>query len=259
MDDSLEAKVIELHLRHQTQDEIASVLRTSKSRVSRSVREFHETGLIPTAFRIGRPSKATGILVGYIKTRTIQDPSISGASLSAEISAQFRGSLSRTAIDVIRPGQRLKYRPIRHDQALTAAHIEDRLAFWSKMLPLRKDFLLIHLSDEAPRTLSKDEPLLHECLTIRLRWKRLSKEWGTRTAAQLKNRWYQALRRQLESHGRNTALLLSILSRSGGTYRCLKSPLPQGEVPEIMKHRLYRSLHPEIDPHLSKKFCRRVM
>jgi DNA-binding transcriptional regulator GbsR (MarR family) len=74
MEDSLEAKIIELRLRHQTQDEIALAFQTSKSRVSRPVREFHETGLIPTALRIRGPSKATSILAGYIETRTIQDP-----------------------------------------------------------------------------------------------------------------------------------------------------------------------------------------
>jgi hypothetical protein len=36
MDDFLEAKTVELHLRHQRYDEIAAILHTSKTRVSRS-------------------------------------------------------------------------------------------------------------------------------------------------------------------------------------------------------------------------------
>jgi hypothetical protein len=63
---------------------------------------------------------------------------------------------SRTVTNVIPPGQRFKYHAIRHDQALTAADIEDRLAFSGKLLRLRKDFWLIHFSDESGFILGDD-------------------------------------------------------------------------------------------------------
>jgi hypothetical protein len=75
------AKFVELHFRHCTQNETAAVLHTCKTRVSRSIQQFQETGLIANALRIGRPSKPTGEFVGLVDARTIQDPSLSGESL----------------------------------------------------------------------------------------------------------------------------------------------------------------------------------
>jgi hypothetical protein len=40
----------------------------------------------------------------------------------------------------------------------------------------------------APWTAGEDEQLLHEYLTRGPKWKRIAKEWGTRSAVQLKNR-----------------------------------------------------------------------
>jgi transposase len=108
MDESVEARVIDLHLRHHTQDEIDAALHTSKTRVSRSVRHLHEIALIPNALRVGRPSKVTGELASYIEARTIQTPSTSGESLSVEISEHFGVSLSRTAVNGIRSGRCFK-------------------------------------------------------------------------------------------------------------------------------------------------------
>jgi hypothetical protein len=58
MSDSLEAKIIELHLRHYTHDEIIAVLETGKPRLSRCIRQFHQTALIPDA--------STGTLTIYM-------------------------------------------------------------------------------------------------------------------------------------------------------------------------------------------------
>jgi hypothetical protein len=55
--DLVEAKIIELHLGHHTQDQIVAFLRTRKPRVSRCIRAFHRSGVIPNALRIGGPSK----------------------------------------------------------------------------------------------------------------------------------------------------------------------------------------------------------
>jgi transposase len=94
----MQARVIELHLRHHTQDEIAAALRSSKTRVSRLIRHFHETGLIPNALRGGRPSKITGELASYVEARIIQTPSISGESLFGDLGDALRKSNSGSTI-----------------------------------------------------------------------------------------------------------------------------------------------------------------
>jgi hypothetical protein len=80
--DLVEAKIVELNLRHYRQDKIATAIHKSKPRVSRSIRYFPETGLIPDALPVGRSSKVTSELASYIEARTNQEPSISGESLS---------------------------------------------------------------------------------------------------------------------------------------------------------------------------------
>jgi hypothetical protein len=57
MSTSIEAQIIQLHLRHFTQDQITAALRTGKPRVSRCIRDFWQTGITPKARRIGRLRK----------------------------------------------------------------------------------------------------------------------------------------------------------------------------------------------------------
>jgi transposase len=109
MNDLVDTNIVELYHPRYTHDEITATLHTSKTRVSRSIRHFHETGLIPDALCVGRPSKVTSELASYIEARTIQEQSISGESLSGEISHEF--NILRTAADLIRVGQRFKYQP----------------------------------------------------------------------------------------------------------------------------------------------------
>jgi hypothetical protein len=79
---STEAKIIELYLRHCTQDEIAMILKTGHTRLSRAIREFKTPGIIPDTLRIGRPQKATSELAAFIEVLTIQQPSLAATRLS---------------------------------------------------------------------------------------------------------------------------------------------------------------------------------
>jgi transposase len=79
-----EAKIIELYLRHCTQDEIAMILKKGHSRVSRAIREFKTTGIIPETPRIGRTQTATSELAAFIEVRTIQQPLLAATRLCDE-------------------------------------------------------------------------------------------------------------------------------------------------------------------------------
>jgi predicted transcriptional regulator len=79
---STEAKIIELYLRHCTQDEIAMILKAGQTRVSTAIREFKTSGVIPDTLRIGRPQKTTSELATFIEARTIQQPSLAATRLS---------------------------------------------------------------------------------------------------------------------------------------------------------------------------------
>jgi hypothetical protein len=55
---------------------------------------FHEASLIPEALHVGRPDKGPSEFASYNEVRMIQEPSISGESLSEEISDEPGISLS---------------------------------------------------------------------------------------------------------------------------------------------------------------------
>jgi hypothetical protein len=81
MANSVETKIVELHLSHCTQHKTAVVLHLSKIRVPRLIQYFHYIGRITKALRILRPSKRIGELAGLIDSRTIQGRSVSTKSL----------------------------------------------------------------------------------------------------------------------------------------------------------------------------------
>jgi hypothetical protein len=78
----MESFWIELYLRHCTQDEIAMILKTGHTRVSRAIREFKISGIIHDTLRIGRPQRATSELAAFIEARTIQQPWLAATRLS---------------------------------------------------------------------------------------------------------------------------------------------------------------------------------
>jgi hypothetical protein len=60
----------------------------------------------------------------------------------------------------------------------------------------------------------EDHRLIHDWLVVGPRWKQLSKTWGTRSAGQLKNRWYQMLRHRIQDRLMDTENLARFLQRS---------------------------------------------
>jgi hypothetical protein len=52
------------------------ILKTGHTRVSRAIRVFKISGIIPDTLRIGRPQKAASELAAFIEARTIQQPSL---------------------------------------------------------------------------------------------------------------------------------------------------------------------------------------
>jgi hypothetical protein len=68
----VEAKNIELHLGHHTQDQIVPLLKTGKPWLSRCTQEFHRSGIIPNALGIGLPLKGSSELVTFIEACTLE-------------------------------------------------------------------------------------------------------------------------------------------------------------------------------------------
>jgi transposase len=157
MEGPTEANIIELHLRHLTQDEIATTLRVGHTRVARAIREFRCSGTIPNCLRIGRPRKMTSDLAAFVEARTIQQPTLSARGLANEIDDHFGVKLSPTTINTVRGNLRFKYRPPRHNQIVTASHAAARIAFCDKMLAMPEVLPRIHFSDESRVVLGDDK------------------------------------------------------------------------------------------------------
>jgi hypothetical protein len=143
---------------------------------------------------VGRPTTVTSELTSGIEARTIQEPPITGESLSREICNEFGVSPSRTAVNVIRIRQHFKYQSVHHDQGL------------------------------APWTTLEDEQLFHDYLTSRLKWEGFAKSWVTRKAVQLKICWYQGVKRRLDSFREDIPLFSHTLLHLDEACRSQKFP-----------------------------------
>jgi hypothetical protein len=64
---SIEGEIIKMHLAHCTFDEIASQLSVARTRVARTIHEFHQSGITPEVLQIGLPRKSQRELVGFIE------------------------------------------------------------------------------------------------------------------------------------------------------------------------------------------------
>jgi hypothetical protein len=100
--------ILELHLRHFAQEEIATALRTGRDRASRGLREFHHYSTIPDSHGIGRPSIRGSKLITFMETRTLQTPSLSWVDLARKVSEQLGLTISRWAVNAIRHGMLFK-------------------------------------------------------------------------------------------------------------------------------------------------------
>jgi transposase len=160
MTTSIEAEIIKMHLARCTFDAIASQFSVGPARIARTIREFHQSGIVPEALRIGRPRKSQSELVGFRETPTLLEASISALTLSREIEEHFGSPVSSTTINTIRKSLRFKYRPPRHRQILTPRHMSDRVAFCQKMLSVREVLPRIHFSDESRVVLGDDKCLI---------------------------------------------------------------------------------------------------
>jgi hypothetical protein len=108
MDDPTEASIIEFHLLHFTQDEIAMTLRVAHTRVACVIREFKCSGTIPNCLRIGRPWKITSDLTAFVEGRIIHPLSLSAMGLANETSDHFGVRVSPISVNIIRGNLRFK-------------------------------------------------------------------------------------------------------------------------------------------------------
>jgi transposase len=157
MEDPTEASIIEFHLRHFTQDEIATTLRVGQTRVARAIREFKCSGTIQNCLRIGRPWKMASDLAAFVEVRTIQQPSLSVMGLAKEISDHFGVRVSPITINIIRRNLSFKYRPLHHNQIVTASDAAVRIAFCEKMFSMPEMLPKIHFSDDSKVVLGDDK------------------------------------------------------------------------------------------------------
>jgi hypothetical protein len=109
MSTSIEAKILELHLRHFTQEAIAPALRTRRDRISRCLREFQRSDAIPESHHIGQPSIRGSELIACAKARTLQTPSLSEVYLARQVREHLALAISRSTVNSARLGMQFKY------------------------------------------------------------------------------------------------------------------------------------------------------
>jgi hypothetical protein len=92
--------------------------------------------------------------------------------------------------------------------------------WWVTELDATKDVLEVNRV-YVPWTPEEDDRPLQDWLTVGPRWKFPEKRWETRSASQLKHRWYLKLRHRLHGTGSDLAALTSVLEQGR---QCLQVP-----------------------------------
>jgi hypothetical protein len=64
-----------------------------------------------------------------------------------------------------------------------------------------------------PWTQEEDEQLFRDYLALGTKWGLMARKRGTRSVAQLKNRWYHVVKHQVDTHLGDVAMLTSVFER----------------------------------------------
>jgi hypothetical protein len=125
--------------------------------VSRALKTFPMTGIVPDPLPRGPRKKVTKAILDFIDVRTLQQAHLSSARLAVEICGTFHVHLDPSTIAYRRKQLRFHYQPLRHSQELQPRHIDARVAFCQKMLENPGWLPLIHFSDESRFVLGDDK------------------------------------------------------------------------------------------------------
>lgn len=173
----MERLIIESHLAGKTQDQIAAQCHCGKTRVNTTIRLYKQTGNIPKAQNIGRPTKITPQIIEFVRIRTIQDCETTNLQIANEILRNYNIKISEMSIATLRRELKFNFSPPRHEQKLTPEHIRRRMDFCQKMLGQINVLSKIAFSDESRFVLGSDK---------KWRWLRRGEEQDGSTVANVK-------------------------------------------------------------------------
>jgi transposase len=156
--ETVEARIVQLHERGLTREEIRAQLGCGTARIQRAINMWKEKHVIADPKPMGRPRKITEPIRTFIEVRTLQDARLAGTQLAHEIMGKFGVQVHPSTIVRMRNGLDFQYQPPRHVQALTEKQIADRITFCRKML-LQNSAVLgcICFSDESRIVLGDDK------------------------------------------------------------------------------------------------------
>jgi transposase len=154
---SPEQQIIQAAAQGHSRHFICETLHVGEHRVSRVLRDFQATGIIPAPLHPGRPPKVTQVILDFINIRTLQSASLSGTQLANEIRNRYHISLSRATIDFQSKLIGFHYQPARHIQELRTYQVIARIEFCQRMLANPGWLPLIHFSDESRFVLGDDK------------------------------------------------------------------------------------------------------
>jgi transposase len=149
--------IVQLYGQGLSRDCICSTLHVGPHRVSRVIRAFQQTGIIPEPTPRGPRKKVTKAILDYIDLRTLQQARLPSFQLASEIRDEFQVSLGRSTVAQARINLGFRYQPPRHIQELKPHQIAARIAFCRKLLDNPSWLPLIHFSDESRFVLGDDK------------------------------------------------------------------------------------------------------
>ena len=148
--------IIKLHFEeHKTYDQICSILRVGRSRVSECIKYYKDHQKIKPSSKRGRPTVKTPALLTYIMSQTLINRRISCLQIAEHYSAEF-SEISRASICRFRNELKLRYRPPKLRPHLNENQIGERYKFAQNLLRQNIDYRTFVFSDESKMMFTSD-------------------------------------------------------------------------------------------------------
>lgn len=137
--------------------EIISIMKCSPNTVSKIRTSLKQTGSPPDQAKVGRPTKRTPQVSGFITQATLANPYISSHDLKEQIHNSFNISIGETTVNSMRSEAGFVYLPPIKEPSLTQIQIRKRIDFCYTILLHKDELPNIGFSDESRFSLGSDK------------------------------------------------------------------------------------------------------
>lgn len=151
-----EESIIRYYNKKFSNRQIRELTRCGFDRIRNTIKYYVENGEIPPPKKIGRPTKATEIVLSFIEMKTIEDKTSTCKDISISLLNNQNIQLSKSSVQRYRHTLDFNFKPPKIKQFLNEKQIESRLIFSNSIIAHKIDTDKFVFSDESRFCRTKD-------------------------------------------------------------------------------------------------------